>query len=66
MDRATAQVLQGFMQLASHQRDEFVEGANKWLNGDIGEKRSLEASAHKVLSIDLGPMSSDRCPRCGR
>lgn len=66
MNRSTAQVLRGFHSLSDSEKSEFVSEVNEWYRGDQLERRSLEASANKVLRVDLGPTSSNYCTCCGR
>jgi hypothetical protein len=66
VDRKTALVLKGFVELNTAQRDEFVDEINKYIS-DTSQRRKIEESLQKSISntINFGPAPSS-CPCCGK
>ncbi len=68
MDSKVAQLLLAFDNLTPAQRNEFVDVANRYINGDRLTKDGIIKHSKRDLSItrvDLGP-TAQVCPHCGR
>lgn len=67
MDKSTALVLKGFLELSPSQRDEFIREINKYLQGTT-QHRVLEEALTKSIrgsTINFGPAPTG-CPCCGK
>ena len=54
------------MNLTDAQRNDFIEEANEWLNGNIQKKSYTRSAVNEILRVDLGPTSQYTCTCCGR
>lgn len=66
MDKDVARVFQGFLNLNSEQRKEFIETVNKFQSGTTYSNEQLRESVNaSVTKMQTGPYD-DTCACCGR
>jgi hypothetical protein len=67
MTKRVAHVLAGYLDLSESERSEFDQALKEYKEAGYYEKERLKKSIQeRRASIDLGPVSSGRCPCCGR
>jgi hypothetical protein len=62
MDKKTATVLRGYLQLDSEEQDEFIKELNNYIRGNFSVRKSVQDSIDQIY---LGPLGNT-CPCCGR
>ena len=65
MNKKTEAVFRGFLDLSLSEQSDLIKAMNIYFEKGDSEKIELER-AYKSKRIDVGPLSSDRCPCCGK
>jgi hypothetical protein len=66
VNRKTALVMQGFLDLDFSEKQELIRMMNEWTNATPERKIVLARESKSIIRVDVGPVSSTGCPCCGR
>lgn len=65
-NKKVLKVLKGFSELTIAEREEFINEANEFINGNFEDKEKIKRLYETKLFSSLGPTNDNNCPCCGK